>query len=169
MRFQERMANTAHQREVTDLRAAGLNPILSANKGAASPGGAMPQIQDAVTPAVNSALAAARQVADIKLIQEQTRKAGIEADAMGARGVLGRNVRDIALGLEAAIKSGNREVVQAMTRILESVVTPLGATSAKGLESLLDEAKKLISQGGNITPEDKKKPLTIDIGRPKHW
>lgn len=67
--FQERMSSTAHQREVADLRAAGLNPMLSARgSGASAPGGDRAQMENAGS----SALQALMMKKQIALVEAQT-------------------------------------------------------------------------------------------------
>lgn len=85
MEFQERMSSTAHQREVADLRAAGLNPMLSAKLGgASSPGGAMANIQDVLSLAVSSAKQGAGIAQEAQAI-EQSKAMTEQAHAAAAK------------------------------------------------------------------------------------
>lgn len=81
MDFQERMSSSAHQREVKDLIAAGLNPMLSAKLGgASSPAGAMAPVQNVLGQATASASQNYQLESQAKLIRAQETNTLAQAD-----------------------------------------------------------------------------------------
>ncbi len=83
-KFQREMASTAHQREVRDLKKAGLNPILSATggRGASTPGGAQGKVDN---PA--EGLALLQSQLEINSAQTAKLKSAALLDAVNAQAI----------------------------------------------------------------------------------
>lgn len=86
--FQERMSSTAAQRSTKDYAEAGLNPALAYERPASSPGGSVAPVEDVVGKGVSSGMAARLQMAQLRLLEEQTREAAGRAKISNAQGVI---------------------------------------------------------------------------------
>lgn len=151
MAFQERMSNTAVQRRMQDLLAAGINPVFAAKHDASTPMGALPKVDNAAAAGINAAnataatgLALKRQRQELKnmeatrqLTMAQAGKIPTEIAALGAQ--IGLTEQQTKLAQASTdLAKGNTIVAKEMAKkLIEETKSAQSAAEIKRMEAQL--------------------------------